>query len=387
MATLINGNGNPAVYAGQDADLYAGTIGAATRILNVGSKFAATIEDANTIAIADGVIVTKEGRRIQLDVGSIDEFLIPTGQAGTTRYYIIGYHLYTDGSANQLCETFVQLMNTSTETITENTFRGGFNEVYVSLYRVTQNGLTLNTPAALLSVSETIAQLRDKVNPAMQDILWYGTCATAAATQAKVATTTDRKLTNLTAGQKVAIKMTYNNTHASPTLNVDGKGAKSIKAYGTTAPKVWWKAGDVVTFVYDGTNWLMGVTAGEIEQINSDLTELGWHKVWENPDMSATFNPQTISFASNDFDIFLIQAEVQCMDVIIHNGEGGSAIWGWHSPGTNTLGFLMRPISNISRSGVTFDNAYAASPINGTLTYNNTLAVPKAVYGAHLSEN
>ena len=274
MATLINGNGNPAVYAGQDADLYAGTIGAATRILNVGSKFAATIEDANTIAIADGVIVTKEGRRIQLDVGSIDEFLIPTGQAGTTRYYIIGYHLYTDGSANQLCETFVQLMNTSTETITENTFRGGFNEVYVSLYRVTQNGLTLNTPAALLSVSETIAQLRDKVNPAMQDILWYGTCATAAATQAKVATTTDRKLTNLTAGQKVAIKMTYNNTHASPTLNVDGKGAKSIKAYGTTAPKVWWKAGDVVTFVYDGTNWLMGVTAGEIEQINSDLTEL-----------------------------------------------------------------------------------------------------------------
>lgn len=277
MATLINGNGNPAVYAGQDADLYAGTIGAATRILNVGSKFAATIEDANTIAIADGVIVTKEGRRIQLDVGSIDEFLIPTGQAGTTRYYIIGYHLYTDGSANQLCETFVQLMNTSTETITENTFRGGFNEVYVSLYRVTQNGLTLNTPAALLSVSETIAQLRDKVNPAMQDILWYGTCATAAATQAKVATTTDRKLTNLTAGQKVAIKMTYNNTHASPTLNVDGKGAKSIKAYGTTAPKVWWKAGDVVTFVYDGTNWLMGVTAGEIEQINSDLTELNTH--------------------------------------------------------------------------------------------------------------
>lgn len=105
------------------------------------------------------------------------------------------------------------------------------------------------------------------------DILWYGTCTTAAATQAKVATTTDRKLGNLTIGQKVAIKMTNNNTHSTPTLNVDGKGAKSIKAFGTTTPTVWWKAGDVVTFVYDGTNWIMGVTAGEIEQINASLTE------------------------------------------------------------------------------------------------------------------
>lgn len=78
--------------------------------------------------------------------------------------------------------------------------------------------------------------------------------------------------------------MTNNNTHATPTLNVDGKGAKSIKAYGTTAPTVWWKAGDVVTFVYDGTNWIMGVAAGEIEQINQNLTELGTIKYDEVSD-------------------------------------------------------------------------------------------------------
>lgn len=170
MATLINGNGNPAIYAQQDADLYNGIMGPRTRILNVGSKMAATIEDANTIAIADGVIITKEGRRVQVDVGNVDEFIIPTGQAGTTRYYIIGYHLYTDGSANQLCETFVQLMASGSETITEDEFREGATEVYVSLYRIEQTGLTLNDPEALLTVGDSVSQIEDDIDDIEGDI-------------------------------------------------------------------------------------------------------------------------------------------------------------------------------------------------------------------------
>ena len=170
MATLINGNGNEAVYAQQDADWYAGVEGDATKILNVGSKLAATIEDANTIALADGAIITKEGRRIQVDVGNIDEFTIPTGQAGTTRYYIIGYHLYTDGSANQKCETFVQLMSDGTETITENTFRAGSNEVYISVYRVKQEGLTLNDPEALLTVASSMTDIEGDIAQLNSDL-------------------------------------------------------------------------------------------------------------------------------------------------------------------------------------------------------------------------
>lgn len=170
MATLINGNGNPAIYAQQDADFYNGIMGPRTRILNVGSKMAATIEDANTIAIADGVIITKEGRRVQVDVGNVDEFIIPTGQAGTTRYYIIGYHLYTDGSANQLCETFVQLMASGSETITEDEFREGATEVYVSLYRIEQTGLTLNDPEALLTVGDSVSQIEDDIDDIEGDI-------------------------------------------------------------------------------------------------------------------------------------------------------------------------------------------------------------------------
>ena len=104
-----------------------------------------------------------------------------------------------------------------------------------------------------------------------RDIPWYGTSSTVASTIAKTATTSDTKFALVT-GAKVSIKFTYNNTASAPTLNVDSTGAKSIKAYGTTAPTIWWQAGDVVTFTYDGTNWIMGATEGQISQIRGDLT-------------------------------------------------------------------------------------------------------------------
>lgn len=150
MAVLINGNGNKAIYANQDADLIASLVGDQSCISAVGSQMAATAQDANTIAIADGVCITKEGRRIQLDNGRTDIFEIPTGQSGVTNYYIIGYHLYTEADSSQKCETFVQKMANGTAIITEDTFRGGATDVYVSLYRVTQVGFNITTISALL---------------------------------------------------------------------------------------------------------------------------------------------------------------------------------------------------------------------------------------------
>ena len=150
MAVLINGDGNKAIYANQDADLIASLVGNQSRISAVGSQMAATVQDANTIAIADGVCITKEGRRIQLDNGKTDIFEIPTGESGVTNYYIIGYHLYTEADSSQKCETFVQKMANSTATITEDTFRGGATDVYVSLYRVTQVGFNITAIAPLL---------------------------------------------------------------------------------------------------------------------------------------------------------------------------------------------------------------------------------------------
>jgi hypothetical protein len=150
MATLINGNGNLAIYAQQDADWYAALMGGQTVITAVGNQFAYELLASNTIGVKDGVIITSEGRRIQLDANAIDSFDIPTGAQGTTNYYIIGYHLVTGNQSEQTCETFVQLMENGTDTIPEGSFRDGDDEVFISLYRVEQDDLTIGTITALL---------------------------------------------------------------------------------------------------------------------------------------------------------------------------------------------------------------------------------------------
>lgn len=95
----------------------------------------------------------------------------------------------------------------------------------------------------------------------VKNVPWYATCGTAQGTQAKVATTTNSKFTLVT-GAKVVVKFTYTNTATNPTLNVDSKGAKYIKVFGENNPNIWWKDGDLVEFTYDGTNWIMGASAG-----------------------------------------------------------------------------------------------------------------------------
>ena len=94
----------------------------------------------------------------------------------------------------------------------------------------------------------------------------YGTCTTAAATAAK--TVNDNNLTtstftndNLTTGVTIHIKFTYSNTVSNPTLKIGGADAKSIMRYGTTtvstSAATSWQAGAIVSFTYDGTNWVM----------------------------------------------------------------------------------------------------------------------------------
>lgn len=96
----------------------------------------------------------------------------------------------------------------------------------------------------------------------------YGTCATAAATAAKVVKLTEAITDTawLQTGMLLCVKFTYANGAASPTLTIQNSSgtqliaAKSIMRYGTTAPSgsaaTSWTAGAVVPFIYDGTNWI-----------------------------------------------------------------------------------------------------------------------------------
>ena len=114
---------------------------------------------------------------------------------------------------------------------------------------------------------------------------YFGTCSIAAATAAKTVTV-DSSFTLVT-GASIAVKFTYTNSVANPTLNVNSTGAKAIMRYGTTSASTSasssWNAGAIVTFIYDGTYWVMtnwlnttysGMTDAEYQAGTSTTTRL-----------------------------------------------------------------------------------------------------------------
>lgn len=80
----------------------------------------------------------------------------------------------------------------------------------------------------------------------------YATSGTAAATAAKVATIASGTII-LKAGVTVAVRFTYANTAASPTLNVNATGAKAVYTQGVRY--AYWAANATVIFTYDGSCW------------------------------------------------------------------------------------------------------------------------------------
>ena len=93
------------------------------------------------------------------------------------------------------------------------------------------------------------------------NITHYGTCATAAATAAKVVSCTGFTLAT---GAKITVKFTVTNTAASPTLNVNNTGAKAIQYRGSAISAGYLAANRVYTFIYDGTAYQL------IGDINTD---------------------------------------------------------------------------------------------------------------------
>ncbi len=129
-------------------------------------------------------------------------------------------------------------------------------------------GTSLNTSASQVLFSDTnndydgcttVQEALVKVPSIIKTgvISYYGTCSTSANTESKVVTTLDSNFV-LATGATVYVKFNDTNTISTITLNVDGTGAKSVKAYGETNMNTnMWNAGEIVQFTYDGTNWIL----------------------------------------------------------------------------------------------------------------------------------
>jgi len=94
-------------------------------------------------------------------------------------------------------------------------------------------------------------------NTEVSTTTWYGTCSTTASTTAKAITITRFTSSDFKAGTIIGVMFTTGNTAATPTLNINSLGAKSISIAGTainsTTNVLKWSANTMIYFMYDGT--------------------------------------------------------------------------------------------------------------------------------------
>lgn len=120
----------------------------------------------------------------------------------------------------------------------------------------TADAASANASSALSTATTANTNATSALNRASYH---YGTCATAAATVAKVVTLSGFSLYT---GAMVSVYFTYANTASSPTLNVNSTGAKSIRVNNAAiTSKYFWRAKDTVTFIYNGTYWVIADTS------------------------------------------------------------------------------------------------------------------------------
>ena len=89
----------------------------------------------------------------------------------------------------------------------------------------------------------------------------YGVCETAAATAAKTATISNFELVE---GVTIKIAFTNTNSASAPTLQINSTAAKPI--YLSKGNISLWDAGEIVTFTYNGTNWIIN-DYGKVEVV------------------------------------------------------------------------------------------------------------------------
>ena len=124
----------------------------------------------------------------------------------------------------------------------------------------------------------------------------YGECDTPAATAAK--TVTIPGITVLKTGLHITVRFTNAQEVASPTLNVNGLGAKSIRTeYDTKATSTEWSAGTVLNLVYNGTYWFI------INKGHATTTYWGQTKLSSAIDSTSTSLAATPSAVKQAYDL------------------------------------------------------------------------------------
>lgn len=127
--------------------------------------------------------------------------------------------------------------------------------------------------------------------------IWYGTCSTSASSSPKSITTASGDF-SLTAGNMLVVLFSHTNSLSSVSLQVDGGASKSAYAMdGTSDISNRWGSGEVVSFVYDGTKFIM------LEQGKASTTAYGITKLNNTVTSDSTSEAATANAVKSAYDL------------------------------------------------------------------------------------
>lgn len=160
----------------------------------------------------------------------------------------------------------------------------------------------------------------------------YFTSTSTASSSSKVATSPNNATfsdTSLEVGISVHIQFTYANTASSYTLQVGTSTAKSVSL---VSP---WEANSIVTFTYDGTNWVQNDVRPVVRSIKVDNTVV-------TPDSNGL---ATLTTAINDYIDSQLTPAVTLIEFSIagttYQAEEGMTWIDWCGSTYNTGGYAV----------------------------------------------
>ena len=160
------GEPNRHVSSAEDGARQAGTVGLGSYVLSTGSKLSATMEDANTLVVADGDAIMN-GRHVSLPDPT--SFTIPTGVQGqkVSNLAVLRYQVGADSveSVTPVVITGEPSAEEPTDpAYNEGSILEGDSPVDFPLYRVVTDGINAEDPIPLFDVLMPMADLWDSVS-------------------------------------------------------------------------------------------------------------------------------------------------------------------------------------------------------------------------------
>lgn len=205
-------------------------------------------------------------------------------------------------------------------------------------------------------------------------VAYRGTCGTAAGTTAKAVTCANFALAT---GATVECYCSTANTANTPTLNVNSTGAKAIWINGAASSAsnpCKWKAGDTVTFTYDGTQFRASLPVENY--ITADSSGIKIH------DATNTTNYQHQT--SSGTDIFVggnKRTSVTSTGLEVFDSDGSTSLAKFGS--TMRVGKAAENNVQTSSSGISF---YNNSKEIGTLSMRESSSYPKYWAAAYMPD-